>query len=436
MQAIRRQSTATSEGTRPAGDRQYAVAGLVLALAVGACGAPAPSGGDVASGAPAERVLPGIDVLLLDPAATLAGGRVGLITNHTGITADGRSTIDALMAAPGVRLAALFGPEHGLRGQAEAGATVESGRDPVTGLPFRSLYGETRKPLPAMLADIDVLVFDIQDTGVRYYTYVWTMALALQAAGENGVRFVVLDRPNPIGGALVQGNVLDPAFATFVGLYPVPMRHGLTVGELARMLNAEFALGADLTVIPVQGWRRDMPFPETGLPWRAPSPNMPSVESAYHYAGTCLFEGTNLSVGRGTPEAFALIGAPWLDATAVIERLEARGLPGVDFEATTFTPAAPGDDKYDRVEIAGIRFRVTDPASYDPTRTALAALLEIRALHADRLTFREAHFDRLAGTDRVRLGVLGGQTLEQITAGWPAEIEAFLTRRATYLLYQ
>ena len=262
------------------------------------------------------------------------------------------------------------------------------------------------------------------------------MALALEAAAENGRRFMVLDRPDPIGGALVQGNVLDTAFATFVGLYPVPMRHGMTVGELARMLNGEYALGADLTVIPVQGWRRAMSFPETGLPWRAPSPNMPSVESAFHYAGTCLFEGTNLSVGRGTAEAFALIGAPWLDAAGIVERLAVLDLPGISFEATTFTPVDPGDGKYPGTEIPGIRLRVTDAAHYDPTRTALAALLEIRALHADSLTFRESHFDRLSGTDRIRIDVLAGRSLDEITAGWDAELDTFRALRAPYLLYR
>jgi len=430
MSADRRRSDGTSEGTRAFRGGQYARLFAAGTLAVVACAAPP------AADRPATGARAGIDVLLDDSAAILAGLRVGLITNHTGITRAGRSTIDALAAAPGVRLVALFGPEHGLRGQAEGGSEIASGRDTVTNLPFRSLYGETRKPTPEMLADLDALVFDIQDVGTRYYTYEWTMALALQAAAENGKKFVVLDRPDPIGGALVQGNVLDTAFASFVGLYPVPMRYGMTVGELARMLNVEYRIGADLAVVPVRGWTRDMRFDATGLPWRAPSPNMPSVESATNYPGTCLFEGTNLSVGRGTPDAFSQIGASWLDARTVVEHLEARALPGIRFEAVRFTPVEPGDDKFGGQEIAGIRFRVTDAAAYDPTVAAVAALLEIHALQADSLTFRESHFDRLAGTDALRRSVLGGASLDDIVASWRPARKAFLAVREKYLLYR
>jgi uncharacterized protein YbbC (DUF1343 family) len=430
MTADRMRSAGTSEGTRAFRGGQYATLLCLFSLAFASCAAPARTDES------ATGVRAGIDVLLEDGAGILAGLRVGLITNHTGITRTGRSTIDALAEQPGFRLVALFGPEHGLRGRVEGGSDVASGRDTVTGLPFRSLYGETRKPTPDMLADIDALVYDIQDVGTRYYTYEWTMALALQAAAENGKKFVVLDRPDPIGGALVQGNVLDTAFASFVGLYPVPMRYGLTVGELARLLNAEYGLGADLVVVPVRGWRRDLPFDSTGLPWHAPSPNMPSVESATHYPGTCLFEGTDLSVGRGTPDAFSQIGAPWLDADAIVERLNARALPGVRFEAVRFSPVEPGDGKFGGEEVAGIRFRIADFATYDPTVAAVAALLEIRALQPDSLTFRESHFDRLAGTDGLRRAVLDGASLDDITAEWQPARDAFLAIRERYLLYR
>ena len=387
--------------------------------------------------APASQtaVLPGIDVLLGGDVSAL-DGRVGLITNHTGLTAAGRSTIDALHEHPSIELVALFGPEHGLRGTAEAGERVEGGRDQRTGLPVHSLYGETRAPTPEMLRDIDVLVFDIQDIGTRYYTYIWTMALSMKAAAENGKRFVVLDRPNPIGGHRVQGNVIDSTHLTFVGLYPVPMRHGLTVGEMARWLNDAHGIGARLTVVPAEGWRRDMWYDETGLTWVAPSPNMPSLESATHYPGTCLFEGTNLSVGRGTPLAFQQIGAPWLDAAAVAQRLNARALPGVRFEAVTFTPENPGDGKYAGQAIPGIRFLTTGRDLYDPTAAGIAALVEIRALHGDQLTFREAHFDRLAGSARVREALLRGAEADEITAGWGEESEQFLVETAPYWLYR
>ncbi len=304
--------------------------------------------------APAETadttILPGIDVLVRAGGGPLRGLRVGLITNHTGRGADGTSTIDLLAALPEVDLAALFGPEHGIRGAVEGGESVESGRDAKTGVPIYSLYGETREPTAAMLSGLDALVFDIQDVGARYYTYVWTMALAMRAAARSHVRFVVLDRPDPIGGRLVQGNVLDTAFASFVGLYPVPMRYGLTPGELARWINAAYHVGAELTVVPVQGWRRGVWYDETALPWVPPSPNMPSLESATHYPGTCIFEGTNLSVGRGTPIAFQQIGAPWIDSDTLAARMNALGLAGVRFEATSFTPDRPGDGKYPGVE--------------------------------------------------------------------------------------
>ena len=422
--------------------RQYTVAVLMFAVA---CVRPAaqppvtvtvPVSGTVSDTAPEGPVLAGIDALLAGPLpAALAGKRVGLITNHTGLTADGRSTIDVLYAHDGLELVALYSPEHGIRGAANAGERVDSSVDDRTGLPIHSLYGETRKPTPEMLQGIDVLVFDIQDIGSRYYTYVWTMALAIEAAGENEVGFVVLDRPNPIGGSLVQGNVLDPEFSTFVGLYPVAMRHGLTPGELARYVNDEYDFGARLHVVELVGWERDEWFDETGLPWRPPSPNMPSVESAAHYPGTCLFEGTNLSVGRGTPTAYQHIGAPWLDAEAVVAHLRAAALPGVRFEAVTFTPRAPGDGKYADVPVRGIRYTVTDRERYDPTRTAVETLTAIQALHADSLTFAVRHFDRLAGTAALRTGILAGRTADELTADWPAQSAAFAARTAPHLLY-
>ncbi len=434
---------------------------------------PAPDGADddarsqaaasdavVDAGAPeSPTVRLGVDVLLRDSLALLRGRRVGLITNHTGLSwtppaegrgapEDGVSTIDRLASHPEIELVALFSPEHGIRGRAEAGERVASERDPATGLPIHSLYGETRRPTPAMLRDVDALVFDIQDIGTRYYTYVWTMALAMEAAGGAGLPFVVLDRPNPIGGRLVQGNVLEPAFATFVGLYPVPMRHGLTTGELARMLVGEFGIDVDLHVVPMEGWRRDTWYDDTGLPFIPPSPNMPSLASATHYPGTCLFEGTNLSVGRGTARAFQQIGAPWLAADTVVDRLNAlvrtpgagtgdgpAGLVGVRFEAVEFTPDSPGDGKFGGEPVRGIRFVATDRQRYDPTRAAVAALVEIQRLHADRLEWRVAHFDRLAGTDALRRAIVEGVSLRGAVEGWAAQAARFDTARGPYLLY-
>jgi uncharacterized protein YbbC (DUF1343 family) len=393
-----------------------------------------------ASSAPSP-VRAGIDVLMAERIDLVRGLRVGLITNHTGLAGlaggldSAVSTIDVLHAHPDIDLVALFGPEHGLRGDVEAGERVESGVDPRTGLPVHSLYGEGRRPGPHALDGLDALLFDIQDIGTRYYTYVWTMALAMEAAAERGVRFIVLDRPNPIGGARVQGNVLDPAFATFVGLYPVPMRHGLTAGELARYLNVEHGIGVVLDVVPVAGWRRDLWYDETGLGWVPPSPNMPSLESAAHYPGTCLFEGTNLSVGRGTPRAFQQVGAPWLDHERLARRLGEHHLPGVRFQPVTFTPRGPGDGKFPDQAVRGVRLEVTDRAVYDPAVTGVALLVEIQRLHADQLQWRVSHFDRLAGTDRLRRGVLAGLSVAEITATWPSQLAAFQVMVEPYLLY-
>ena len=381
-----------------------------------------------------ESPKPGIEVLLTDSAHLVSGLRAGLITNHTAIASDGRHTIDLLIEA-GVELTALFGPEHGIRGTIDEGGRVDDAVDAGTGLPIYSLYGESLQPTPAMLADVDILLFDIQDIGARYYTYVSTMALAMEAAAREGIPFVVLDRPNPIGGVHVQGNVLEPEHASFVGLYPVPMRHGMTAGELARLFNQEFGIDAELHVVPAAGWQRAQWFDETGLPWVPTSPNMPSLESATHYPGTCLFEGTNLSVGRGTDIAFQQIGAPGLDGARLAQRLNDYALPGVRFEPASFTPLGPGDRKYDGVEVSGIRLVTTDRGVYDPTTAGVAALIEARRLSGSAWSWRPAHFDRLAGTTSLREVIEAGLDLSQIVSDWEARLAEFNSLRSRYLLY-
>lgn len=383
----------------------------------------------------APQVRPGIEVILSDSLHLVAGRRVGLVTNHTGIDAQGISSIDRLHGHPEVELVALFSPEHGIRGTAEAGELVDHSVDEATGLPVHSLYGETRKPTPEMLQGVEVLLFDIQDIGTRYYTYIYTMGLAMEAAGEVGIPLVVLDRPNPVAGELVQGNVLDPAFASFVGLYPIPKRHGMTPAELARLYRDAFGVEVELHIVPLEGWSREMLFPDTGLPWLPPSPNMPDLESALHYPGTCLFEGTNLSVGRGTPRAFQQVGAPWIDGEELARRMTARGLPGVVFEAVRFTPRNPGDGKFGDEEVGGVRLRITDPERYDPARTGVALVVDARDLSGERWGWRSSHFDRLAGTNALRLGIEAGGDEAELTRSWEEELESFLPLRAAALLY-
>ncbi|GMR12337.1 MAG: DUF1343 domain-containing protein [Gemmatimonadota bacterium] len=380
------------------------------------------------------HVRPGIEVLLEDSLHLVENLRVGLITNHTGVDREGRSTIDRLSESDAVDLVALFSPEHGIRGETEAGQPIDSGRDALTGLPVHSLYGRTRKPTPKDLEGLGALLFDIQDIGSRYYTYVSTMALGMEAAGEAGIPFIVLDRPNPIGGIQVQGNVLSEAFSSFVGMYPVPMRHGMTPGELARMFVGEFGVQVDLHVVPADGWTRDLAFEDLGLPWIGPSPNMPSIVSATHYVGTALFEGTNISVARGTDRPFQQIGAPWLDGALLADRLDAYGIEGVRFEAVTFTPESPGDGKFDGETVPGVRLVALDEA-YDPTLAAVAMLVETRRMSGERWRWGESHFDRLAGTDRLRRDIEAGRTVSEIREGWDTALAAFLRMRERYLIY-
>lgn len=395
-----------------------------------------PGGGpDADATESADLVVPGVDVLFRDSLHLVRGLRVGLITNPTGVDAAGRSTIDRLFEHPEVELVALFAPEHGLRAAEGEGQHIEDSTDPATGLPVISLYsGSKRAPTAADLQGIDALLFDMQDIGARYYTYVYTMALSMEAAGAAGVPFVVLDRPNPIGGA-VQGNVLDPAYSTFVGMYPIPMRHGLTAGELARLFRGEFGVEAELTVVPVEGWRASMGFDDTALPWIPPSPNIPTLASARHYPGTCLFEGTNLSVGRGTSHPFQQVGAPWLDGPALAARLNGLGLDGVRFEPVTFTPFSPTDGKWADTEVEGVRLVETDPNRYDPTGAAVALLVEAHRMAGAEWAWNVTHFDRLSGSDELRRGVDSGTEATQLTERWTDALRDFDERVAPYRIY-
>jgi uncharacterized protein YbbC (DUF1343 family) len=379
-------------------------------------------------------VLPGVEVLLRDSLHLLAGKRVGLITNHSGRDRSGTSTIDLLHRAPNVTLAALYGPEHGLRGVAEAGVKIASTVDSATGVPIYSLYGDTRVPTPEMLEGIDVLVYDIQDVGARVYTFEWTMVLSAEAAARAGKPFIVLDRPDPIRADRVDGNVLDSSYSSFVGLHPVALRYGLTPGELLRYLVGENLVQANVTVVPREGYRRDMWFDETGLPWVNPSPNLRNVDATLLYTGTVFFEGTNLSEGRGTEAPFTLVGAPWLsDAGAIAAELNAKGLAGVRFDSTSRTIGA--GMKHAGLTIPMIQITVTDRDSVHPPRVGAGLLQAIYTRHAGDWEWRTSHFDRLAGTDALRNAVIAG-AVDSLMSAWDTQARAFAERRRPALLYE
>jgi uncharacterized protein YbbC (DUF1343 family) len=394
------------------------------------------------AGPAAAQVRPGIEVLLSDSIGLVTGKRVALLTNQTGVDRLGRRDIDLLRGAPGVRLALILSPEHGLEGAADRPGLPDA-VDPASGLPIYSLYGGTPLPNIAALDSVDLVLVDLQDVGARYYTYPVTAVLVMAEAARRGKALVVLDRPNPIGGQAVQGNLASVAHAIerISDALPVPMRHGMTLGELLELANDVQRLHARLIVVPAAGWRRAMYADDTGLPWVRPSPNMPDLESAIHYPGTCLFEGTNLSVGRGTGFAFQVVGAPWLDTGAVLPRLRGvgrwaqEGLRGVDVAGVTLTPRAPTDGKYDGVELRGIRLRVTDRRHYDPTRAAVLLLSAIRAAHPDSLRFDAAHFDRLAQGTELRRAILATRAPEAVWRGWERALARFRRDRAKYLLY-
>ncbi len=406
--------------------RQLALAGLALAL-----GAGCPADGMAPPGPAAVR--PGLEVLLTDSLHLVRGRRVGLVSNQAGVDRHGVGAVEVLRGA-GVRLTALFSPEHGFRGLAAPGEAVASSVDSATGLPIYSLYGRITAPTPEMLGGVDVLLVDLQDVGARYYTWLATTVSVMEAAGAAGIPVVVLDRPNPIGGA-VQGNVLDPAYTSSVGRLAVPMRHGLTLGELARLAHGDLGLAVDLRVVPAAGWRRDLPFDRTGLPFVPPSPNLRDLEALYHYPGLCLFEAPALSEGRGSDAPFRQVGAPWLDTTAVLARLREAALPGVRFEGASFRPVAPGDGKFADTLVAGVRAVLTDPAAYDPTATAVVLLDAVRAVHPRRIGLEARRFDRLAGGDGLRRALEAGTPPAAIVADWGPALERFRERRRAVLLY-
>lgn len=397
---------------------------LLLASCVHAQGSSAPATG---------TVVPGIEVFLSELPQTLRGKRVGLITNQSATDRSKTPDIDLIANHKDLKLVALFAPEHGIRGTDAAGAKIENEVDSKTGVPVYSLYGGTdRAPNAEMLKNVDVLVYDLLEVGGRTWTYVSTMALSMEAAKKKGIPFVVLDRPNPIGGEIVEGALIEPGFTSFVGIYPIPARHGLTVGELAKMFNEKHGIGADLIVIKAKNWKRSEWFDQTGLPWTNPSPNLRSLAALTHYPGTVYFEGTNLTEGRGTDRPFEQMGAPWLNAVEVARVMNARNLPGIRFEAITMT-VAPTAAKHKGLTIPAIRLAITDRQAYRPVATALLLIDEIRRQHPKDFTWRPS-IDRLTGTDKVRQAIESGQ-LPALLTRWDREAAEFKESSKQFLLY-
>jgi len=391
---------------------------------------------------PENQVRTGLDRVLDGALSELGDASLGVILHPASVTRLLKRADLALLEHPHFRVVALFGPQHGIRGEKQDNMIESSSfRDPRAAVPVHSLYGEVRKPTPEMLRGIDVMLFDLQDVGVRVYTFVWTMLLAMEACREAGVRFVVLDRPNPIGGVHREGPLLDPAFASFVGLRPLPLRHGLTSGELARYANVEFGIGCDLQVLPCEGWSRDQWFDRTGLPFVLPSPNLPTLDSCIVYPGMVLLEGTNLSEGRGTTRPFELFGAPFLDAYALVQRLEELALPGVRFRPCHFEPTF---QKHAGSLCGGAQIHVVDREAFRSVDAAVAILRVAADLAPHEFRWRAPPYeyeyekppiDILWGSAGLREGIDAGHEPREILRSAARDVAAFEARIAPYLLY-
>ena len=386
-------------------------------------------------------VLSGLDVLLGRLRTLLGGQSVGLLCHPASVTADLTPAAEALMRVKGMKLRRLFAPEHGITGAAQDLVLVGHEKDSLTGLPVMSLYGRRLDPDPRALDGLDALVVDLQDVGARYYTYNWTMALAMKAAARVHLPVIVLDRPNPLGGERLEGNWPEAGWSSFVGLYPLPIRHGMTMGELAGYLNNKHELGCDLTVVPMLGWRRGMTWEDTGLPWVAPSPNMPTPDTARVYPGGCLVEGTNLSEGRGTTRPFEWIGAPYLDGPRLARALERRGLPGVRFRPVEFEPAF---HKWKSQRCGGVQVHVTDAARFKPFATYLALIAEARRQAPRHFRWRRPPYefervrlpmDLLCGGPAIRRALERGVPLARLETSWRPDLVRFARERRPYLLY-
>ena len=389
-------------------------------------------------------VIPGIEVLRQRDFSDLYGLRVGLMTNPSAIDRDLTSTYRILTDTPGVNVVALFAPEHGFAGAIQEGAAITDRTDSRTGLPVYSLYGQSYRPTADALRDLDMMVCDIQDIGVRYYTFTWTVSHILEAAGQEGVRVMILDRPNPLGSAHIAGPSLEPGLTSFVGRSPVPVVHGLTLGEMALLFNATWnPTPAEVVVIKCEGWQRDMTWPQTGLPWVGPSPNMPRLSTLVQYPGACLIEGTTLSEGRGTALPFEVVGAPWLDAHSLADALNQHGWGGVRFRPVTFRPTA---SKWADEDCYGVQAHVTEPSLWRPIETWLGVIQTIHDLYPDDFSWLPPHtaagnqkavyhFDRLIGSSAYRQAIENSVSLQPLIASWKSACDAFRQQREPFLLY-
>lgn len=394
------------------------------------------------------RIQSGIDMLLEERIDLLEGKRIGLITNHTGVTGSLEWTADVLHKHPKVNLTCLFGPEHGIRGDAQDLVKIGTSTDAGTGLPVFSLYGDNIKPTTEMTKGIDAFVFDIQEVGASYYTYIATLNKSMEAAAEQDKEFILLDRPNPITGMVVEGNVLEERYADLAGIRSIPIRYGMTMGELGKMFNGEYDIGCELTVVKAKGWRRRMWYDETGLPWVIPSPNLPTLDTAVVYPGTCLFEGLNVSEGRGTTRPFETVGAPWIDGFELRERLTSERLPGVSFRGLYFTPMF---GKSAGEVCGGVQLHVHDRGKFKSVLTGLKMIKAIMDLFPGKVEFKKGwtradsteetlpavdfSFDLLAGTATIRGQLLDGTEPEEIEKSWVRDLKGFQAKRMKYLLY-
>ncbi len=389
----------------------------------------------------AETVL-GVERLLGESRGLIRGQRVGLICNQSSVDHRLHHVADLFHEHEDIELTALFGPQHGIRGDVQDNM-VETAHavDRATGLPIYSLYSETREPTEEMLSQVDALVFDMQDVGCRIYTFIYTLANCMRAAKKYGKRVIVCDRPNPITGHFVAGNVLEPEFASFVGQYPIPTRHGMSVCELARLFNEHFGIGCEMETVLIEGWRREAWMDQTDAPWVIPSPNMPTLDTATVFPGTVHLEGTQMSEGRGTTRPFELIGAPYIDAMEYASRLNELELAGVYFRACGFQPTF---QKHAGQTCGGVQIHVTDRQEFEPVMTGVATVLVARELYGDKLRWKEPPyeyvydknpFDVIAGTSRLRASIERGESLEQIVESWRGGLEEFLRLRERFLLY-